>query len=167
MDNQNITNLLINNTYLPTISYNTNIINNITPLPTILNYTNYNVTVIPTVSAILNYSYYNIVPEHSDISLFNYTQYVFFLNDNSYDYLEIPNIGSKTIPKNSSDIITFEDIVDGDILIDFLRDTKTEYEYGVYYKESTLDAILKSRKNQFTMEQINIKSIVKYRANII
>ena len=169
--NPNIINLP--NTYLPTLSDNIIINNNITALPSIYptNFNYYNITTTPTSSlTTLNYTTYSILPENYEIndinnlSLINYTPYILSLliDNNQNENIEIPNIGFKTIPKNSSDIITFEDIVDGDILIDFLRDTKTEYEYGIYYKESTLDAILKSKKNQFTMKPIDIKSIVKY-----
>jgi len=76
-----------------------------------------------------------------------------------------PHVGIKIIPKNAEDAITFENINDGDILIDFKRDNnKTEYDYGTYYKESTLKFILQSNKNQFTMEQLDKSSIVKYTA---
>jgi hypothetical protein len=74
----------------------------------------------------------------------------------------IHHVGSRIVPKESYDIITYEDINDGDILIDFLRDDKTEYEYNTYYKESTLEYILQNKKNQFTMKPIDIASIVKY-----
>jgi hypothetical protein len=80
----------------------------------------------------------------------------------------IKHVGSRNIPKNSTDIITFEEINNEDILIDFNRDSnKTEYDYNVFYKESTLIEILKSKKNQFTMKDIDISSIVKYSAIII
>ena len=140
---------------------------NLTTLPTLYptNYTYTNITVTPTISTTLNYNY-SIFSDFNDLSylsLLSYTPYIIYNKFNLLlDDIEIPNIGYKTIPKNSSDIITFEDIVDGDILIDFLRDTKTEYEYGIYYKESTLNTILQSNKNQFTMKPIDIKSIVKY-----
>jgi len=79
----------------------------------------------------------------------------------------IKHIGSKNIPVNSMDIITYEEINDGDILIDFNRDlNKTEYDYNAFYKESTLIEILKNKKNQFTMKDIDISSIVKYTAEI-
>jgi hypothetical protein len=80
----------------------------------------------------------------------------------------IKHVGSRNIPINSTDIITYEEINEGDILIDFNRDSnKTEYDYNVFYKESTLIEILKSKKNQFTMKDIDISSIVKYSAIII
>ena len=79
----------------------------------------------------------------------------------------IQHIGSKLIPKNSYDIITYEEIGEGDILINFNRDSnKTEYDYNTFYKFSTLIEILKSKKNQFTMKEIDISSIVKYNAKI-
>lgn len=79
-----------------------------------------------------------------------------------------PHIGTKIIPKNAEDVITFENIQDGDILIDFKRDNnKSEYECGAFYKESTLKFILQSNKNQFTMEQLDKSSIVKYTAVIL
>jgi hypothetical protein len=80
---------------------------------------------------------------------------------------ENPHIGTKIIPKNAEDAITFENIQDGDILIDFKRnDNKSEYDCGAFYKESTLKFILQSNKNQFTMEQLDKSSIVKYTAVI-
>ena len=80
----------------------------------------------------------------------------------------IKHVGSRNIPINSTDIITYEEINEGDILIDFNRDlNKTEYDYNVFYKESTLIEILKNKKNQFTMKDIDISSIVKYSAIII
>jgi hypothetical protein len=79
----------------------------------------------------------------------------------------IKHIGLRNIPINSTDIITYEDINEGDILIDFNRDSnKTEYDYNVFYKESSLNEILKTKKNQFTMKNIDISSIVKYSAKI-
>lgn len=80
----------------------------------------------------------------------------------------IKHVGSRNIPINSTDIITYEEINEGDILIDFNRDSnKTEYDYNVFYKESTLIEVLKNKKNQFTMKDIDISSIVKYSAIII
>jgi hypothetical protein len=79
----------------------------------------------------------------------------------------IKHVGSRNVSINSTDIITYEEINDGDILIDFNRDSnKTEYDYNVFYKESTLIEILKTKKNQFTMKDIDISSIVKYSAKI-
>jgi hypothetical protein len=77
----------------------------------------------------------------------------------------LSHVGTKIIPKNAEDTITFENIQDGDILIDFKRDNnKSEYECGAFYKESTLKFILESNKNQFTMEKLDKSSIVKYTA---
>ena len=75
-------------------------------------------------------------------------------------------IESRSVPKDSMDIITYEEINDGDILVDFLRDDKTEYEHNTFYKESTLKYIMESKKNQFTMKPIDIATIVKYKAHI-
>jgi hypothetical protein len=75
--------------------------------------------------------------------------------------------GSKIVPNDAEDAITFENIVNGDILVNFNRDSnKTEYDFGVFYKESTLKFILKTNKNQFTMKPIDVKSIRKYTAII-
>jgi hypothetical protein len=77
----------------------------------------------------------------------------------------ILDVGSKIIPNDAEDAITFENIVPGDVLINFNRDSnKTEYDYGAFYKESTLKFILKTKKNQFTMKPINLSSITKYTA---
>ena len=73
-------------------------------------------------------------------------------------------VGYKIISKNSIDAITFEPIKNGDILVDFLRDTKTEYEYCTYYKETTLQFIVQTNKNPFTMKPLDKNSIVKYTA---
>ena len=107
----------------------------------------------------INYSYhYNYTPSGYTGTCSDYIPSI-----NSY----IPHIGFKTIPKNSSDVITFEDIQNGDILIDFKRDSiKSEYDCNTFYKESTLKFILETNKNQFTMEPIDKDSIVKYTAII-
>lgn len=77
----------------------------------------------------------------------------------------IPDIGIKIVPKNSIDVITFEDINEGDILINFNRyNNKTEYDCGAYYKESSLKNILLSKKNPFTMKELDISSFTKYKA---
>ena len=71
----------------------------------------------------------------------------------------------RVIPLKSIDAITFEDIKTGDILVDFIRnDNKTEYYYHTYYKESTIDHILKTMKNPFTNSSLIMDSIVKYPA---
>jgi len=77
----------------------------------------------------------------------------------------IPNIGTKIIPRDSTDVITFDDINEGDILINFNRyENKTEYDCGAYYKESSLKSILESKKNQFTMKELDLSSFTKYEA---
>jgi len=148
--------LLINNniTYIPTS--NSNLPNaNITYVPA--NYNNiafgpsgYNQTIIIPTSTI-DYTGSNVViTEHEDNILDT------ILDD-----------GSKIIPNDAEDAITFENIVNGDILVNFNRDSnKTEYDFGVFYKESTLKFILKTNKNQFTMKPIDVKSIRKYTAII-
>jgi len=73
----------------------------------------------------------------------------------------------KTIPKGVYDAITYEDINDGDILVDFLRiDNKTENDFDTYYKESTLTSVLKMNKNPYTMKSIDKNTIVKYVATM-
>jgi hypothetical protein len=75
----------------------------------------------------------------------------------------IPNIGTKIIPRDSVDVITFEDINEGDILINFNRyQNKTEYDCGAYYKESSLKNILLSNKNPFTLKELDLSSFTKY-----
>jgi len=78
----------------------------------------------------------------------------------------IPMVADRVIPRGSTDIITYEDINHGDILVDFKRDTKTEYYYGAFYKESNLETLLKSNRNQFTMKLLDISSLVKYKCLI-
>ena len=106
--------------------------------------------------------------------------YMHLINNPSYSinnkYIDLVNntipinlesiIESRSVPKDSIDVITYEDIKDGDILVDFLRDDKTEYEHNTFYKESTLKYIMESKKNQFTMKPIDITTIVKYKAQI-
>jgi hypothetical protein len=124
-----------------------------------LTYTTHTVTTTPTSTIYHNY----LTNDFND-----------FYNDYgvSYVYIEpkkitnIPYIGNKKIPKGSYDIITYERINDKDILIDFKRDHKTEYEYNTFYKESNLDNIIKSGKNQFTMLSIDYSSVVKYTAEL-
>jgi len=77
----------------------------------------------------------------------------------------IPSRGIKIIPDNAEDSITFENINDGDIIIDFKRtDDKTESQFGSYYKESTFKYIFRSRKNPYTLDPLDITSLVKYTA---
>jgi hypothetical protein len=106
--------------------------------------------------------------------------YIYLTNNPSYSinnkYFNLINntipinlesiIESRIVPKDSTDVITYEDIKDGDILVDFLRDDKTEYDHNTFYKESTLKYILESNKNQFTMKPIDSTTIVKYKAQI-
>jgi hypothetical protein len=74
----------------------------------------------------------------------------------------------RMIPLNSNDAITYEDIKNGDILVDFIRiDNKTEYYYNTYYKESTMKHILETMKNPFTNTTIDLNSIVIYHAILI
>ena len=97
-----------------------------------------------------------------------------FYNDYGVSYVHIEPkkleniqyIGKKQIPKGSCDTITHEEIKNNDILIDFKRDHKTEYEYDTFYKESSLDTILKMGKNQFTLLPLDIGSIVKFIADV-
>jgi hypothetical protein len=99
-------------------------------------------------------------------SLLSYEEIMVLINNNQFN-IDIPNIGFKNIPKDSTDVITLESIKMGDILIDFKRDdNKSEYDYDVYYKESSLKYILETNKNPFTMETLNRNSIVKYIAVI-
>ena len=127
--------------------------------------TSYNMTNYTTIYSNLNSSTYN----HTTINNAIYTNHWSVVNREEViiENINIPHVGVKSIPRNSSDVITFDDINDGDILIDFKRDsTKSEYDCGAYYKESTLRFILQSRKNQFTLLPIDIDSIVKYTAQI-
>jgi hypothetical protein len=73
----------------------------------------------------------------------------------------------RIVPKGICDAITYEDIVDGDILVDFHRcDNKTENDFDTYYKESTLKFILQTNKNPYTMNTLDHSSIVKYVCSI-
>jgi hypothetical protein len=108
---------------------------------------------------------------HNYINNDNYQDYyndygVSFVYVEPKKLINIPFIGHKNIPANSFDTITMEEIKNNDILIDFKRDGKTEYEYNAFYKESTLDSILASGKNQFTLKPLNYGSIVKYYADV-
>lgn len=102
------------------------------------------------------------------LSKCNIDDYTYLLDNPIYtttsifDYV-INHVGTREIPKSSIDAITFEDINEGDVLIDFLRTSnKTEYDFNAYYKESHLDFFLKNRKNLFTGLPIDKQSIVKY-----
>ena len=65
------------------------------------------------------------------------------------------------VPPGSIDIITYEKLKDGDIIVDFLR-TDTEYEskFNTYYLESTFNTLT---KNPFTNKPIDKSSIIRYR----
>jgi hypothetical protein len=69
------------------------------------------------------------------------------------------------VPSGTIDIITYKELKDGDIIVDFLR-TDTEYEskFNTYYLESTFDTLT---KNQFTNKPINKSSIIMYICKII
>ena len=134
------------------------------------NYNNY-VSNTTTISPTLYPTNFNDITLNTYI-YHNYSNYYFENTINSYiniGYIinSIPFTANKNIPRNSIDIITYENINDDDILIDFKRDNKTEYEYGAYYKESNLSDILKSNKNQFTLQTLDISSIVKYHAILV
>lgn len=77
----------------------------------------------------------------------------------------IPHVGTKIIPNNSVDALTFDEIMEGDLLINFNRfSDKTEYDYDTFYKESTLRNILIAKKNPFTMKELDLSSFTKYEA---
>jgi hypothetical protein len=140
------------------------------PSETTLNY-----TYIPIISeSTLNYTY---IPGSSEFT--NYTRFynefsggieTNYNNKFGPGYIEtiintISHVGTKIIPKNSLDAITYDEILEGDILINFNRSTnKTEYDYDTYYKESTLKNILISKKNPFTMKELDLNSFTKYEA---
>ena len=65
------------------------------------------------------------------------------------------------VPPGTIDIITYEELKDGDIIVDFLR-TDTEYEskFNTYYLESTFNTLT---KNPFTNKPIDKSSIIRYR----
>ena len=141
--------------------------------PTGYSGTNYTITYIPTGYSGTNYTITGFTGT-SDLIMLPFghtgasygTDYKYSCKCCQSKYIEnndIVNIGTKIIPSNAEDAITFENINEGDILIDFKRDNnKTEYDCGAYYKESTLNFILQSKKNQFTMEGLDYSSIVKY-----
>lgn len=98
----------------------------------------------------------------------NINDYTYLLNNPTYTSDIIVNdiinyVKPREIPKDSFDAITFEDIKDGEILLDFPRNSnKTEYDFDTYYKESHLDFILRNKKNLFTGLPIDTNTIVKY-----
>lgn len=124
-----------------------------------LTYTTHTVTTTPTSIIYHNYNNNNYNDFYNDYG-------VSYVYSEPKKFTNIPYIGSKKISKGSYDIITYEEINDKDILINFKRDHKTEYEYNTFYKESSLDNIIKSGKNQFTMLSIDYSSIVKYTAEL-
>ena len=126
-----------------------------------LTFTTHVVTTTPTSTIYHNYVNYDHIQSY-------YNDYgVSYVYIEPKKFTNITYIGNKKIPKGSYDIITYEEINDKDILIDFKRDHKTEYEYNTFYKESSLDNIIKSGKNQFTMLSIDYNSVVKYTAELI
>ena len=133
-----------------------------TPVPTLLSSYNYTTT-LNTLPSYSNYIYTS--------NYYDYIEYGFLyripgaIYSGIIDY--IPTIEDKIIPKSSYDIITYEEINNDDILIDFKRDDKTEYEYGAYYKESNLQSLLESLKNPFTMNKLDIESLVKFKALVL
>lgn len=142
-----------------------------------MSFNNLNITIPVTNFTTSNTSFYNQLVNNSSyiynlnsnyIGLLGYTGPTSVTYENSIistDYIiqNMPHIGFKPIPINSYDIITYEDIQDGDILINFNRDdNKTEYDYGAFYKESSLQFILENKKNPFTMNKLDINSLVKY-----
>lgn len=95
----------------------------------------------------------------------NINDYTYLLNKPTYTSDIIVNniIEPREIPKDSFDAITFENIKDGEILLDFPRNSnKTEYDFDTYYKESHLDFIVRNKKNLFTGLPINTSTIVRY-----
>jgi hypothetical protein len=161
-------------------NYSTNIVKNEivdTPIfsPTLnaspVTYTSHTVT-----HTFTNTIYHNNI---NNLGNFNYNDYY---NDYGVSYIHvvpsddeiienkiklIPLSPARSVPKNSIDIITFDQINNNDILFDFKRDGKTEYDYGSYYKKESFINILKSNKNQFTLLELDCGSIVKYTALVI
>lgn len=125
-----------------------------------LTYTTHTVTTTPTAIAYHNYN--------------NNDDFYNFYNDYGVSYVHIepkkleniPYIGKKLISRGSYDTITHEEIKNNDILIDFKRDHKTEYEYDTFYKESSLETLLTIGKNQFTLLPLDVGSIVKFIADV-
>lgn len=120
------------------------------------------------VNTIQDISYYYL-------SKYNINEFINEIDHNKY-YIELhrlinlfdtrfPLEDPRVVPLKSSDAITFEDIKNGDILVDFIRnDNKTEYYYHTYYKESTMEHILKTMKNPFTNASLDMDSVVRYPA---
>jgi hypothetical protein len=128
----------------------------------------YGVTVAEPMNTIQEISYYYL-------SKYNINEFINNIDHDKY-YIELHRLINlsdtkftleepRIVPLKSSDAITFEDIKNGDILVDFIRnDNKTEYYYHTYYKESTMEHILKTMKNPFTNANLIMDSIVKYPA---
>ena len=72
-----------------------------------------------------------------------------------------PTIHEITLPNGIEDIITKEDIVTGDIIVDF----HNEFRYERYYKQSTLQLL--NNKNPLTKTPINKADITHYRVTLI
>ena len=144
-------NITVFNNY-PTINstlLNSTLYTNINTYPT---FTTFPTSTTSITSTIYSYDYNNYLPK-SQLS-----------DDSIRDIINlIPIKMNKIIPVGSTDIITYEDINDNDIIIDFKRDSMTEFEHGVYYKESSFIDIFKGNKNPFTMLPLDANSIVKYR----
>jgi hypothetical protein len=128
----------------------------------------YGVSVAEPMNTIQEISYYYISKDKINefINNIDHNQYFIELNrlidlsDTRFP-LEEPRV----VPLKSIDAITFEDIKNGDILVDFIRnDNKTEYYYHTYYKESTIQHILQTMKNPFTNASLIMDSVVKYPA---
>jgi len=132
--------------------YNPELINSV-PSPNLV-YSNYN--------TYLNTTFYNIGYEYGNIYYNSLITNIINIDIQSI-INSIPMVDDRVIPRGITDIITYEDINHGDILVDFKRDIKTEYYYGAYYKESNLETLLKSNKNQFTMQVLDLGSLVKYK----
>ena len=128
----------------------------------------YGVTVAEPMNTIQEISFYYL-------SKYNINEFINNINHNQYciELDRLINVSDtrfplgepRVVPLKSIDAITFEDIKNGDILIDFIRnDNKTEYYYHTYYKESTMEHILNTMKNPFTNATLDINSVVKYPA---
>jgi hypothetical protein len=143
------------NNYITNVSANVN--TNQNKNTTVYNY-EYSIS-----NTILNTTIYSSIP--TNINYINYHDNLYINTDNSIKERInlIPITDFKQIPKNSVDSITYEDINENDILIDFKRDNNTESFYGAYYKESSFFDILKSNKNPFTILPLDQDSIIKYR----
>jgi hypothetical protein len=125
----------------------------------------YDEVIVNTIQEISFY-YLSISNINEFINNIDHTQYCIELHRliNLFD-TRFPLEEPRVLPLKATDAITFEDIKNGDILVDFIRnDNKTEYYYHTYYKESTMKHILKTMKNPFTNASLNMDSVVKYPA---